>query len=314
MKTRKNFASKSAWAIMGSVLFLAACNNDELDNELVTAQITADIQQSVATRTTTDNGGNTVWEPGDEIGITTSNNGTTNYTNIKYTAGSTDGNFIGKAIYFQDAQATVTFNAYYPFSGNEDTDPGILENETSTDNQDATGGHSAQSKIDYLWATTTGNSKFPNIEFTFEHRMSQITLIFKNGLDTDVSQITAYSIEGLVLKGTFNTADGTAASKSGKQAATLSFTDITAPTNEQAIPSLIFYPQDATNVTLKITLNGQPYSCELDFSKFNPANELVAGNNYTFTITVDKTGMTVNKSDIKPWNTDNTSDGTATMG
>lgn len=312
MKTERNFASKSAWAIMGSVLFLMACNNDELDNRPVAAQITADIEQSVATRTTVGEKGGTVWESGDEIGITTSGNEGKEYTNIKYTATTQEGKFEGAPIYFQKAGKDVTFTAYYPFSGTEGSARGILENETSADNQDATGTHSKQSKIDYLWATTNGSNSRPDIDFSFKHCMSQITLIFQDGLDTEVSNITAYSIDGLVLEGTFNTANGEAKSNDTGDKE-LSFTDINAPTSEEALPSLIFYPQKVTDVTLKITLDGQPYSCQLDFSQFNKPNELEAGNNYTFTITVNKTGMTVNTSNITPWNNDNKGTGDAEM-
>lgn len=312
MKTERNFASKSAWVIMGSVLFLMACNNDELDNRPVAAQITADIEQSVATRTTVGSQGGTIWESGDEIGITTSGNGEKEYTNIIYTATTQEGKFEGAPIYFQDATATVTFIAYYPFNGNEDSASGILENETSAENQDATGKHSKQSQIDYLWDETTGSNGQPNIAFSFKHCMSQITLIFQDGLDTEVSKIKAYSIDGLVLEGTFNTNNGEAKSKeTGTKE--LSFTDIDAPTSKEALPSLIFYPQEVTDVTLKITLDGQPYSCQLDFSQFTPADKLEAGNNYTFTITVNKTGMTVNTSNIEPWNNDNQGTGDAEM-
>lgn len=317
MKTERNFASKSAWAIMGSVLFLMACNNDELDNRPVAAQITADIEQSVATRTTVGEKGGTVWESDDEIGITTSGNGEKEYTNIKYTATTKYGNFGGTPIYFQKAGQEVTFTAYYPFSGDENEIPnktGILENETSAVNQDATGTHSKQSKIDYLWATKTGSNESEKINFLFKHCMSQITLIFQDGLDTEVSNITAYSINGLVLKGTFNTANGDATYKKEEKAEELRFTNIDAPTSEEALPSLIFYPQEnVTNVTLSITLDGQPYSCKLDFSKFNKPNELEAGNNYTFTITVNKTGMTVNISNIESWISNNNGTGNAEM-
>ena len=311
MKTKRNFASKSAWAIMGSVLLLAACNNDELDNQPVAAQITADIEQSVVTRTTVGSQGGTIWESGDEIGITTSGNGEKEYTNIRYTATTEDGDFGGTPIYFQEAGKEVTFTAYYPFSGDEGAASGILENETNAENQNATGTHSKQSKIDYLWDEQKGSNKSENIDFSFKHCMSQITLIFQDGLDTDVSKITEYSINGLVLQGTFNTANGEAKSNDTGDKE-LSFTNIDAPTSGEALPSLIFYPQAVTNdVNLKITLDGQPYSCKLDFSTFN--NELKAENNYTFTITVNKTGMKVEKSGIEPW-TSNAGTGTATMG
>lgn len=313
MKTERNFASKSAWAIMGSVLFLMACNNDELDNRPVAAQITADIEQSVATRTTVGSQGGTIWESGDEIGITTSGNGEKEYTNIRYTATTQEGKFEGAPIYFQDATATVIFTAYYPFNGDEGSASGILENETNAENQDATGTHSKQSRIDYLWAKKDGSNGQPNIDFSFKHCMSQITLIFRDGLDTEVSKIKAYSIDGLVLEGTFNTANGEAKSKDNGLAEELSFTDIDAPASGEALPSLIFYPQEVTDVTLKITLDKQPYSCKLDFSKFTPADKLKAENNYTFTITVNKTGMTVNTSNIEPWNNDNMGTGNAEM-
>jgi hypothetical protein len=306
MNTHQLLRYSSVYIVLGCTLLLTACNNDELNptnNGPIAAQITANIENSATSRAA-----GTAWETGDGIGITTSNNGTKNYTNIKYTAGSTTGNFTGAPIYFQDSQTTVTFTAYYPFNGTEGTAPGILENNTKIDNQKTDGPQSVQSKIDYLFASATGSNGNPKVAFNFAHKMSQVTLTFQNGKDTDISSLTAYSIEGLKMEGTFNTATGEAKAKDGSSAETLAV-DVNSAASGTTLPSLILYPQAATDVTLKITLNGQPYNCKLVFKE----SQLASGNNYLFTITVNKNEMEVQSSSIASW-TPQTGSGSASMG
>lgn len=281
-------------------LALAACDNDDkyADNEPVAAQITANIGNSVSSRAA-----ETAWATGDKIGITTHRGSESKYVNMKYTTENGNGMFTGTPIYFQDAQAEVTFTAYYPFTGSEGAAPDIVENNTRVEQQTP----DKQPKFDYLWASRVGKKGQPNINFEFAHKMSKITMTFQNGEDTDVRKIESYSFDGLVLEGTFNPATGEAKAKEmGSETLTLNVNNVTSGT---ARPSIIVYPQATRgNVVLRIVKNSQTYKCNLAFA----GGELKPGTDYQYTIKLNKTGAQVTKSEIHPWSLQS-STGDATM-
>lgn len=286
-------------ALATLALTMAACSNDDENNLQPTARFSAEIHDATLTRVA-----GTSWHENDKIGITaTGNQAMSKYTNVKYTTAQGDGNFTGSPIYFQDNN-TVTFTAYYPFNGKEGTAAGMLENNTKTQTTDY------QKTIDYLFAKAENKScNDANVTFNFYHKMSQITLTFvNNGNDTDISNITAYTISGLKMEGTFNTADGTATA-TAENPENLTIESISGLSgSEDEVAPVILYPQSAAKVMLTVTLGDLDYSCELDIQD----DELKAGNNYTFDITVSKTGLTVQKSGIEGWNPIEGS-GTATM-
>lgn len=270
-------------------LALAACDNDDkyADNEPVAAKITASIGNSVSSRAT-----GTAWANGDKIGITTLRSGESKYVNMEYTTENGDGVFSGTPMYFQDAQAEVTFTAYYPFTGAEGTAPAIIENNTRAAQQTPEN----KPKFDYLWDSRVGKKGQPNINFEFAHKMSKITMTFQDGEGTHVNKIESYSFDGLVLEGTFNPATGEAKAKEmDSETLTLNVDNVTSGT---ARPSIIVYPQTtAGQVVLRIVKDGQTYKCELVFA----GGGLKAGTDYQYTITLNKTGAEVTKSEIHPW-------------
>jgi hypothetical protein len=270
-------------------LALAACDNDDkyADNEPVAARITANIGNSVSSRAA-----GTAWATGDKIGITTHRGSESKYVNMEYTTENGDGKFTGTPMYFQDAQAEVTFTAYYPFTGSEGTAPAIVENNTRAEQQ--TPGN--QPKFDYLWDSRVGKKGQPNINFEFAHKMSKITMTFQDGEGTQVNKIESYSFDGLVLEGTFNPATGEAKAKE-MEAETLTL-NVDNVISGSARPSIIVYPQATSGkVVLRIVKDNQTYKCELTFA----GGELKAGTDYQYTITLNKTGADVTKSEIHPW-------------
>lgn len=281
-------------------LALAACDNDDkyADNEPVAARITANIGNSVSSRAA-----GTAWATGDKIGITTHRGSESKYVNMEYTTENGDGKFTGTPMYFQDAQAEVTFTAYYPFTGSEGTAPAIVENNTRAEQQTP----DKQPKFDYLWDSRVGKKGQPNINFEFAHKMSKITMTFQDGEGTQVNKIESYSFDGLVLEGTFNPATGEAKAKEMEaETLTLNVDNVISGT---ARPSIIVYPQATKgNVVLRIVKDGQTYKCELAFA----GGELKAGTDYQYTITLNKTGADVTNSEIHPWSSQ-TGTGDATM-
>ena len=131
--------------------------------------------------------------------------------------------------------------------------------------------------------------------------MSQLTLTFKNGSGADVSNITSYSIDGAKLDGTFNLSDGVCSPKTDGEAESLRI-DLSnvEVINEKELAPLILFPQVMTGgqLTLKIKDNeGQDYACTLNLEN----NRLEPGYNYKWTVTVNKTALSVDRSEIVNW-------------
>lgn len=277
---------KKIFLFAAVTIALAACNSDDnYVEEPVAAQISATIGKSDVSRAS-----ETSWAPGDNIGITMDGR----YVNRQYTTIAGDGVFTGTTMYFKNKTESVNLTAYYPFAGTEGTAP-VLEASTTAENQTPEN----RTGFDYLYATVTTTGATPAVSFNFAHKMSKLTLIFKNGSGMDVSKITSYEINGLILDGTFDTKTGVCAVKNtDAKPLVISTTDVK---NEVALPSLIIFPQDNVTLTLKIKDNeNQEYACNLSFRDND--NRILTGNNYQWTITVNKTGLTVNKSTIIDWN------------
>lgn len=288
-------------ALATLALTLAACSNDDENNNQIAARFSAEISDATLTRAA-----GTSWHENDEIGITaTGNDAMSQYTNVKYTTEKNDGNFTGSPIYFQNNQ-NVTFTAYYPFSGTEEKPAGKLTPKTEATNQTPTN----QKNIDFLFAEAQDkNCNNANVAFKFYHKMSQITLTFIAGDDISFSDTKiSYSLEGLRMSGEFDTSNGTATA-TGTATETLTINDVTLSSTPAIVAPVILYPQDITGVSginqikLSVTLDEQTYSCVLQTGTDTKTNltELEAGNNYTFEITISKTGLTLNTSSIENW-------------
>ena len=280
---------KKIFLLAAAAIALAACSNEDIDmEESVAAQVTATIGASAATRAS-----GTAWDAGDCIGVTMAGR----YVNLKYTTGNADGNFTGTTMYFTNKREPVTMTAYYPFAGEEGSAPGVVEAVTGTDVQTPQG----QRGIDFLYAEKKDvrGDLDPKVNFNFSHRMGKLTLRFNNGVGMGGVRVTRYEIGGLVLDGTFDTATGVCTAKPEAVAKPLAI-NVTGETDGRELPSLILFPQATANkeVTLNITdSDGQYYECRLTFED----NRIAAGNNYLFTVTVNKTGLTVGGSQITDW-------------
>ena len=174
---------------------------------------------------------------------------------------------------------------------------GVISSETKAENQTTTN----QPKIDYLWANTqTATGENPNVTFQFAHKMCKLTLKLVQGNDVTISQVTKYSLSGLVLEGTFDTTNGTAAAKTDGASTQDLEMEVSGVTSDSEY-SLILYPQTITNgVTLSVTCNNLTYSCPLKVNN-GDLSAVAAGNNYSFTVTVSKKGLTITNSTITDW-------------
>lgn len=298
---------KQIFILAAATIALAACSNED-DNyvdEPVVAHISATIGESTVTRAA-----DSSWNLNDEIGVTMEGR----YTNIKYTTVAGDGVFAGTTMYFLNKREPVKLTAYYPFTGNE----GVLPGTAGVIDVDTRGGNQTSEKqpmFDFLHAVkenVTGAD--PNVKFEFSHKMSKLTLTFKGGSGTDISKLLSYQIDGLIMYGTFDTASGICAVKNDAEAAPLTIElKEEAVKDDEILSSLILIPQPAAreSVTLKIVdSDNQEYSCKLNFKE----NNLTEGNNYQWTITVNKTGLVVGNSKISDWNNANETPATADAG
>jgi|WetSurMetagenome_2_1015567.scaffolds.fasta_scaffold32679_2 hypothetical protein len=305
--------------IMFAAATLAACSSDgtaPVDNTPASASFSggiANTRTSISSNTAT-------WNTGDAIGITATANGggATNYTNEKYTAASagasTTFNYnsdnAGKQIFYQDDN-TVNFTAYYPFKGTANGVSGTGSDGTGTGTyisytiQSTDETTSTQPNIDYLFATTPNVTSRNGVSFTFNHMMSELTLKFTSGSGSLSVANQGFKVSGVnFLTGMFNTATGVAAIN-GSTASSLSLA-----TDASGSSTMIVYPNSAlkSGMIVEVTISGVTYKASLDFTGINPAvgegsatDGMLPGKNYTFNITVNATGLTVNGQSISGW-------------
>ena len=281
------------FALAALALALAACNNDNenLNGGPVAAQFTADIYEAVSTRAS-----GTTWDNGDRIGVTDIGNDT-QYGNVPFILKNGKFEAEENVIYIKDTK-THTFRAYYPYNAAGGTLAATTD-ATAQQNQPA---------IDFLFASgATGDKDSPVVSFTdktdkggadnsFHHRMSQITLTFEAGAGVDFSQVKPerYTLDGLKLTGTFNTADGIATADDGAQTGELTME----LADGSLTSSVILFPQTAASLPLVVNFNDVEYKATLTV----PEGALQAGNNYTYTVKVRNKGIEVSEATIAKWN------------
>lgn len=298
---------KKIFIIAAASLAFWACDNNE--DTPVAVKITATIGDSTPTRAV-----DSIWAKGDQIGISSTVGGiAAPYTNVKYTTEDGLGNFEGKTLFFYKP---MILTAYYPFTGEEGNAPGtngIIESNTRIDNQKP----KKQPDIDFLWDSQSGfTAAEPNINFKFSHRMSKVTFTFQSSdavvIDgitiagpVEVSDMVNYTLNGLVLDGTFNTATGECSVKSGVAAESLSV-DVENVKDNVAVLPLIIFPQTLNGGTALLDIYTdeltnpsvlQHYKCNLGFSN----GEIKPGYHYKYTIRVTKMGLIIGKMTVEPW-------------
>lgn len=289
------------FAFAALALTLAACNNDNenLNDGPVAAKFIADI--TPATRV---NSEGTEWTEGDRIGITGAG-----FTNVPYKREY--GMFVpdGTVIYFDDTE-THTFHAYYPYQA----EGGTVTVSTAADKQ-GTG-------IDFLFASgATGDTHNPEVSFTdktdkggpdnsFQHCMSLIKFTFKagDGIIFNGMEPASYTLGGLKHEGTFDTATGATAVTAAVES------PITMQLGGATTSQVIILPQGVTtSLDLTVSFNGLDYTTTLPNPSKPEANQFSAGYAYTYNITLNNKGITVEEPEITPWEPGNSNDVSITL-
>ena len=286
------------FAFAALALTLAACNNDNenLNDGPVAAKFIADI--TPATRV---NSEGTDWTDGDCIGVTGAG-----FTNVPYKR--ENGKFVtdGTVIYFDDTE-THTFHAYYPYQA----EGGTVTVSTAADKQ-GTG-------IDFLFASgATGDTHNPEVSFTdktdkggpdnsFQHCMSLIKFTFKagDGIIFNGMEPADYTLDGLKHEGTFDTATGTTA---------VTESPIPMQLGGATTSQVIILPQEVnSSLELKVSFNGLDYTTTLPNPSKPEANQFSAGYAYTYNITLNNNGITVEEPEITPWEPGNSNNVSITL-
>lgn len=289
------------FAFAALALTLAACNNDNenLNDGSVAAKFIADI--TPATRV---NSEGTDWTEGDRIGVTGAG-----FTNVPYKREY--GMFVpdGTVIYFDDTE-THTFHAYYPYQA----EGGTVTVSTAADKQ-GTG-------IDFLFASgATGDTHNPEVSFTdktdkggpdnsFQHCMSLIKFTFKagDGIIFNGMEPADYTLDGLKHEGTFDTATGTTAVTAAVES------PITMQLGGATTSQVIILPQGVTtSLDLTVSFNELDYTTTLPNPSKPETNQFSAGYAYTYNITLNNKGITVEEPEITPWEPGNSNNVSITL-
>lgn len=317
MKTMNRF-NRLLTAMGATAFILCGCEQND-SNPVDEAPVAARITSTIAAQNTDDNdrapstrASETSWANGDLIGVSASSaTGATSYTNIKYAATGTAGNFAvvnaaddDNDIYFQDQKST-DFSAYYPYTGTNGTLPGtdgILERTLTAADQAS----ASLPAIDYLWApAASASSAAPQVKFNFQHSMSRISLNFKEGDDVTFGDELTYTLDGLVLEGTFNTLTGAATATAGTAAGKLENLSVATGSSQGAISYLILWPQTVNSATLTVIVDGTTYRAAISFRKLPGSTSqekgLAGGYSYLYNVKVNKTKMIIEEAIITPW-------------
>ena len=147
-------------------------------------------------------------------------------------------------------------------------------------------------------------------DHAFHHCMSLIKFTFKpgDGLIFNETEPAGYTLEGLKHEGTFDTATGTTA------VTAISNTPITMQLGGATTSQVIILPQEVnSSLNLKVSFNGQSYNAQLKQPATPTANFYTAGYAYTYNITLNNKGITVEEPEITPWEPGDSNDASATL-
>lgn len=289
-----------------SAILFSSCSNDDNSIDESTdgvVRFTAGIsnQASATTRAA-----GAVWGANDAIGVFMVDKGTTTIAesaeNNKYTTSTGDGNFAaatGNAIYYPMDGSAVDFIAYYPYTAGKTIGDAIAVDVSGAQTT------ASQATSDLLWAKSTnsgaGYSKTSStVALSFQHKLVKIIMNCKVEDNTDIVAAdfasATVAISGMNTQTSLSLTNGTVAPAT--DVANITPRTVSTATGYLASYDAIVLPASyaADDVTVVFTVNNEPYTWTLDAA--NAA--FVAGNQYTYEVTLTRTGVTVTGT-IQPW-------------
>ncbi len=245
----------------------------------------------------------TAWDTGDEVGIFMLTAGGTLPGNIvdAGTAAAADNRLYtadasgvlsppaGNPIYYPQS-GNVDFIAYYPHRTAPGTNPYIYKVDVSDQSDPAA--------IDLLYAKKPGVAKSQTaVPLVFEHQLSKLTIGVAKGTgmaSVDFTTMTV-SIGGMPVTADFDLNGGaTPLTVTGGPAAF-----VPRIVTAGSLYDAILVPQTANayaSRTVVFTVGGAPYTWAIP-----AATAFEGGSHHTYTVTVNKTGLTVSTGDITDW-------------
>ena len=223
------------------------------------------------------------WESGDAIGIymfdTEDKNVLNDALNVKYTTigeGLTV-NFSsdpGIAIY----DMPTNFVAYYPHATSAD----VIDATAALYKVDISDQSNGISAHDLMWAKAANQSTESllagGLAFTFHH---QLVLLRVNITNENVSDVTSVTVGGINTTATFNLIDGTLSNIGTQKSVALQKKD-----NKSFIGIMLPTEELKNKLSLTILADGGKY--QYTVPETSKIDKFVAGNEYTFDITVGK--------------------------
>ncbi|MDR0983205.1 MAG: fimbrillin family protein [Culturomica sp.] len=290
-------------------LFIS-CNKNDSDEIKDTTLVP--VQFSSATQSTRTTDGGDKWVAGDSIGIFMVKTGTTtisdNVINYRYDATTTSSaNKSGFApaanadtIYYPMDDTKVDFIAYYPYRNAQTlTNYSIdLSNQSDPAAIDLLYGSSAVSYSEGYCKSDALNDTNLLVSLSLEHMLSKLELTVTKGAGvTDLTELTNVIITDVDTAANLNLATGIlqTVTTSDGDINTLMTTTPTA-TVDGAYEAILLPVSSTTGVKVSFVLNGETYVWDLS----NEITSFVAGKKYVYTISLNKTGVTV-EGTIEPW-------------
>lgn len=256
---------------IAGVILLGSCNNGEYEGKDIAGNkltVTAGINE-LKTRVS-DSG--IEWTVGDAIGVSDNLSSQPNL-NIRYDATTTSGAFDSSTGIYILGSGDTEYTAYYPYKGNEGTSAGIVNFSIT----DASNKYLGNDSTDFMFAKASAKREDAKVNFQFDHKMSKLKLVIKNGETTDQTAIS-YTLKGVTTDGTFNTSDGTITPGINKG-------NVFVETTMGATSSVILPPNadntQAATIDIVVKVGDKGYS-----GSITPA--LAASQEYLYTIDLSK--------------------------
>lgn len=285
--------------LLGGLLLGASCSNQE---EVLTAsdrKVPLEVQikgcgtRTVITGTELPNQSN--------LGIFTANkgNGETTANNIlaSYANSRCD---LAKTVYLAEEEENVY--AYYPYSekGSLTSVPVAVNTQT-----DYLYGYAVDGKNEQ----TTVSALNPKANILLKHALARITLNIRKGEDNENFDLSGGHLGGAIfpVSGTLNIANGTITNTDDDDVIWISCKEHVTEATACNLDILVL-PADMSEKDVSLTLNiNEKYA-----SAALPKTNWQAGQQYTYTVTVDRKKVSISKATITPWN--NNEQGGITVG
>jgi len=287
---------KNVLAIIAiSAIAFTACSEDEKGGPLdgrVEAKFISGIS-GVVTKAV-----DATWTSGDEIGIfmkaagqpLTDANIEEGVNNLEYTTTGTTGAVpftpVSTVAYFPPGDVNVDFISYYPYQASLTNFiyPINLADQTS------------QEAIDLLYSNNAVNlnGSNPAVALTFIHQLTKLVFNITPGTGVTAAELAGITVtmQGMNTTADFNLATGTITNPANP--ATINALTVAAGTSSEAI----VLPADVSGNSVVFTMNNA--NTDTFTWEIPTATTFTAGTKVTYTVTINRTGMTIT-GEITPW-------------